>query len=64
MFDSDKGISITRQEYRTAYELAKNNRIHLALFVRKEIWDLKADRNSLRDYLVSGAKRAPEHINN
>jgi hypothetical protein len=52
-YAEQQGISITRKEYRTAYELAKEGHMRLALFVRDEIWALRKDRNALRDYLIN-----------
>jgi len=60
MYDETQGISVTRQEYRTAYELATQARMRLALFVRREIWDLRADRDALRGFLLQDFARFKE----
>jgi hypothetical protein len=51
LYDEQQGITITRKEYQTAYELAIKGEIRLALFVRDQIWSVKNDRQALRDYL-------------
>jgi hypothetical protein len=51
-FDEPSKISITRAEYRHAYELAKEGRIRLLCFVRSDVWD---HRQSARD-LASALK--------
>src|SRR6202041_2404207 len=38
-YDKTKRVSITQQEYRTAYSLAKSDRLRLLSFVRAEVWD-------------------------
>lgn len=53
MFDEEKKISITREEYRYAYERAKKGKTKLITFVRKEVWDVREDRNELRRFLIS-----------
>lgn len=45
-------ISITRKEYRTAYELAKEGKIKkIIVLVRQSVWDAKEDRKSLHKTL-------------
>ena len=45
-------ISITRKEYRTAYNMLKIGKIKkLLVFVRSSIWDVKEDRKGLIKYL-------------
>lgn len=47
-----ENISITRKEYRVAYELAKAGKIKkLIIFIRQNIWDVKEDRRSLHQLL-------------
>ena len=47
-----ENISITRKEYRTAYELAKAGKIKkLIVFIRQNVWDVKEDRKSLHKLL-------------
>jgi hypothetical protein len=50
-YDRENRISITRMEYRHAYERLKVGKLKLIGFVRKEIWDIREDRNSLKKYL-------------
>ncbi len=54
-YDKQKRVSITRQEYRTAYELHRQGRIKLVTFVRSEIWQLKEDRAELANFLIDSA---------
>ncbi|MEE0770705.1 MAG: DUF4062 domain-containing protein [Acutalibacteraceae bacterium] len=45
-------ISITRKEYRTAYQLAKEGRIkRIIVLVRQNIWEVREDRKALRQLL-------------
>ena len=47
-----ESISITRKEYRTAYELARSGKIKkLIVFIRQSVWDVKEDRKSLHNLL-------------
>ena len=46
-FDEKDEISITQQEYRTAYELVKKGKIKIISFIRKSVWNVKEDRKSL-----------------
>jgi hypothetical protein len=46
-------VSITRMEYRTAYEEAKLGKMRLLILVREEIWNLRSDRDALKEYLTS-----------
>ena len=52
-YDEAARISITRMEYRRAYERAKQGQLKLLTFVRKEVWDIREDRNQLKKYLAS-----------
>ncbi len=53
------GVSITRAEYRRAYDLAKTGRLRLLTFVRSEVWDHREARRELGAYLqkVDGLSR-------
>ncbi len=45
---SDQIISITRKEYRVAYDLFKKGKIKKVIsFIRKDVWTAKEERNSL-----------------
>lgn len=63
---NDKGkaeiITITRAEYRRAYELFKENKIKIINFVRKEIYDVREDRKGLEDVLRNFALQEDEQI--
>lgn len=51
MFPSED-ISITRKEYRVAYDLAQAGKIKkLIVFIRQNVWDVKEDRKSLHKLL-------------
>lgn len=45
-FDADNQISITRAEYRHAYQLARAGKIRILCFVRSNVWN---HRQSIRD---------------
>lgn len=45
-------ISITRMEYRTAYDLVKAGKMKLITFVRQDLWNVKEDRKSLEKILI------------
>ncbi|TPM02799.1 DUF4062 domain-containing protein [Mesorhizobium sp. B2-3-11] len=55
-FDEPNQISITRAEYRHAYELAKAKKIRILCFVRSDVWD---HRQSVRD-LAKALRADPE----
>jgi hypothetical protein len=50
-YDETERISITRQEYRTAYSEFQKGKLRLALFVRSELWIVRSDREALKQYL-------------
>ncbi len=52
-YDIENKVSITRKEYRTAYELHKKGKLKILTFVRDEIWNIKKCRNDLSKYLSS-----------
>ena len=51
VLNEQEGLSITRMEYRHAYERLKQGRLKLLVFVRKEIWDVREDRRNLERFL-------------
>lgn len=51
-FNHAEKISITRQEYRHAYERALAGKIRILPFVRREIWDIAEDRKELEKWLL------------
>jgi len=51
VLNEQEGASITRMEYRHAYERLKQGRLKLLVFVRKEIWDVREDRRTLERVL-------------
>lgn len=51
-YDAANRISITQQEYRTAYELHRQGKLRLVTFVREEVWQLKEERKELARYLT------------
>ena len=52
-FGRTEKITITRAEYRRAYELFKKGQIKLINFVRKEIFDVREDRKGLEQVLLN-----------
>lgn len=50
-YDKANRISITRQEYRAAYELHKQGRLNILTFVRSEVWQVREDRKALSQHL-------------
>lgn len=50
-YDTEKRISITQQEYRTAYALHAAGKLRIVILVRREIWDLKDNHHALADHL-------------
>ena len=48
-FNEREKISITQQEYRTAYEIAKKGNIKIITFIRKSIWNIKEDRKAIKN---------------
>lgn len=51
-YDEPNRISITRQEYRTAYEHHLKGKLKLVTFVRDEVWQFKEDRKELTRFLA------------
>ena len=52
-YDKTKRVSITQQEYRTAYSLAKSDRLRLLSFVRAEVWDHRESAKELERFPLS-----------
>ena len=51
LYDSHSRISITQQEYRTAYDLHQRRKLHILTFVRSEVWQVRDDRKALKRHL-------------
>lgn len=51
-FDKAQRISITQQEYRTAYDLHKAGKLKILAFVRTEVWQAREDRKALERHLA------------
>lgn len=48
----EENISITRKEYRTAYQLAKEGKIKkIIILIRQSVWEVKEDRKALHRLL-------------
>lgn len=62
LFDIAKKISITRMEYRRAYELFNAGRTKLVTFVRNEIWIVREDRRALQEVLTDQYKARYEIV--
>jgi hypothetical protein len=60
LYDSTVRISVTRMEYRTAYELAQRERIKILVFVRKDLWIVRDDRQVLEEFLAKEFKISRE----
>lgn len=60
LFDAENKISITRMEYRTAYDLVKARRMKLITFVRGDLWTVREDRKALTNLLISDYARQGE----
>ena len=52
VYSACENTSITRMEYRTAYRLLKARKLKLITFVRSDVWNIKEDRKSLREFLI------------
>lgn len=59
-FDEPNKISITRAEYRHAYELAKAGKLKILTFVRDEVWNHRQSVKELRKALKRDAKLQDE----
>jgi hypothetical protein len=54
-YDKPARVSITQQEYRTAYTLHQKRKLRMVTFVRSEVWQLKEDRKELTRFLTEMA---------
>ncbi|PHS79138.1 MAG: hypothetical protein COB59_03570 [Rhodospirillaceae bacterium] len=50
-YDEQNRISITQQEYRTAYDLHKQGKLKIVSFVRGDVWQVREERKSLEKHL-------------
>jgi hypothetical protein len=55
-YDKANRVSITQMEYRRAYDRLKEGKLRLLVFVRKEVWDIREDRNALKKHLEVDAE--------
>lgn len=60
LFDVAQKVSITRTEYRTAYDLVKAGRMKLITFVREDLWNVREDRKALRSLLIKNYAQEKE----
>lgn len=51
-YDQANRVTITRQEYRHAYQRAKSAKLRLVCFVRSDIWIVREDRKELERLLI------------
>lgn len=51
IINKEKRLTITREEYRAAYELHKAGKLKIVAMVRSEVWALKEDRKELASFL-------------
>ena len=54
-YDIASKISITQQEYRTAYRLHQERKVKIVAFVRQDVWQLKEERKGLERFLTQMA---------
>lgn len=59
-YNSVHSVSITRAEYRKAYELVTAGKLKLVTFVRQELWDIREDRKALKEFLDNDYKQQIE----
>lgn len=52
MISDKENISITRMEYRYAYEKMKEGQIEILPFIREDVWNCRSDRKSLKKHLI------------
>ena len=60
LYSKPDKVSITRMEYRHAYERFKEGKLTLIPFVRRDVWDIREDRMALRVYLHGDFKKMKE----
>jgi len=60
LYNTAEEISITRYEYRKAYDLLLKGQLKILSFVRTSIWDIKEDRRELEKYLKEQWQTAKE----
>lgn len=61
--DESNKISITRSEYRRAYDLAKQGKLRLLSFVRSDVWNHRESVKQLRKYLKEQTDLSSERRN-
>lgn len=55
-YNESTKISITQQEYRTAYELQNSNKIKIINFIRSDVWNVRSDRKEFLKKFTSISK--------
>lgn len=60
LYDRAQKLSITRMEYRRAYESLQNGKMKIITFVRKDVWIVREDRKALEKVLKAEHKEALE----
>lgn len=50
-YDEPNRVSITQREYQEAYELHRQGKLKLFIFVRADVWQVKEERRELTKYL-------------
>lgn len=58
--DKENKISITRAEYRYAYERHKKGKLKIITFVRQSVWDVREDRKALQAQIQKMALKKEE----
>jgi hypothetical protein len=51
-YNKAEKVTITRMEYRTAYEMVRQGKMKLVAFVRNDLWAVREDRKALRKFLI------------
>ncbi|MFN2454305.1 MAG: DUF4062 domain-containing protein [Pyrinomonadaceae bacterium] len=59
-YDYNQKLSITRIEYRTAYELVRSGKLKLVTLVREDLWNVREDRKALKDFLLNDYRQRKE----
>ncbi len=59
-YDEGDRISITRAEYRYAYEKHKQGKLKIIPFVRQSVWDVREDRKALLRHIENMALQSAE----
>lgn len=59
-YNMEDNISITQMEYRKAYDQLKKGKLQLLIFIRKDLWVIRDDRNAMKELLLNEYKNKYE----